>query len=64
MLAQPGEAVEMGTPIIRLDLATVRQAGLNPITPVVFATKTQVRNVETALGAVRASDVVATVTLA
>lgn len=54
----------MGTPIIRLDLATVRQAGLNPITPVVFATKTQVRNVETALGAVRASDVVATVTLA
>ncbi|MEW6898639.1 PTS sugar transporter subunit IIA [Trueperella pyogenes] len=63
ILAQPGEAVEMGTPIIRLDLATVRQAGLNPITPVVFATKTQVRKVETALGAVRASDVVATVTL-
>ncbi|WP_270975113.1 PTS glucose transporter subunit IIA [Trueperella sp.] len=64
ILVQQGEAVDMGTPIIRLDLAMVRQAGLNPITPVVFATKAQVSKVETTLGTVDAGDVVATVTLA
>lgn len=64
ILVQQGEAVDMATPIIRLDLATVRQAGLNPITPVVFATKAQVSKVETTLGTVDPGDVVATVTLA
>ncbi|QTG75253.1 PTS sugar transporter subunit IIA [Trueperella pecoris] len=64
ILAQKGDTVEAGTAVVRLDLDVVRQAGLNPITPVVFATKKQVGSVATTLGDVNAGDVAATVTLA
>lgn len=64
ILAQGGDEVKVGTPVVRLDLDVVRRAGLNPITPVVFSTKKQVGSVQTHLGALSAGDVAATVTLA
>ena len=64
VLAAKGDHVEAGTPIVRLDLRVVREAGLNPATPVVFTTKKQVAQVNVKPGEVQALEPVATVTLA
>lgn len=64
VLATADDAVEIGTPIVAVDLDVVRGAGLDPITPVVLSSKDQVGKVDLTLGDAAAGDTTATVTLA
>lgn len=45
-LAETGEHVEAGQPIVRVDLAAVRASGRNPITPVVCTKLKQIEKLE------------------
>lgn len=59
-LAATGDQVEAGQPVIRMDVAAVRAAGKDPVTPVVCTKKAQVAKMSLASDT---SGPVATVTL-
>lgn len=63
-LVAEGDSVKAGDPIIRVDAASVRAAGKNLITPVVFTKKTQVDSVDITEGRGVPSDVCCKVKLA
>lgn len=63
-LAQQGQTVTAGTPVIRLDAAAVKAAGLNPITPVIFTKRRQVESVQVNSGSTDGTDTVCVATLA
>lgn len=64
VLARPGSRVLAGLPVIRVDLASVRASGRNPITAVVFAEQAQVAEVKVTCGEVtKPTATVCTVTL-
>jgi len=63
-LARPGSRVLVGQPVVRMDLASVRASGRNPITPVVFTEQAQVAGVRINCGEVtKPTATVCTVTL-
>lgn len=64
-LAQSGSRVLAGQPVIRMDQASIRASGRNPITPVVFAEAAQVADVKITCGEViKSTAMVCMVTLA
>jgi len=64
-LAEAGSRVIAGQPIVRMDVAKVRESGRDPITPVVFTKAAQVDHVKVTTGEVSDSQAtVCTVTLA
>ncbi|MDO5048479.1 MAG: glucose PTS transporter subunit IIA [Actinomycetaceae bacterium] len=63
-LAEEGAKVKAGTPVVRLDVAAVKEAGYNPITPVVFTKRGQVESVDVTTGSTDGSQVVCVATLA
>ncbi|MDO5035086.1 MAG: glucose PTS transporter subunit IIA [Actinomycetaceae bacterium] len=63
-LASKGQVVKAGDPVIRVDAAAVRAAGLNLVTPVVFTKKKQVQSVDVTEGRANPSDVCCKVKLA
>lgn len=64
-LAKTGDKVRAGQPVIRMDVAKVRESGRNPITPVVFTNASQVAGVKVTTGQVAGPQTtVCTVTLA
>lgn len=50
-ILQESGSVTAGTPLVEVDLAAVREAGLNPITIVVFTKKGQIADVAVKAGA-------------
>ncbi|MFC5281064.1 PTS glucose transporter subunit IIA [Arcanobacterium canis] len=62
-LVESGAEVVAGTPIIRVDAQSVRDAGKSLVTPIVFTKKTQVDSVKVNVGPIDPSEVAATVTL-
>ena len=49
-LAQPGTRVLAGQPVIRMDLASIRASGHNPVTPVVFVEAAKVAEIKLTCG--------------
>lgn len=63
-LAAKGDQVSAGQPIVRMDVASVRTAGRNPITPVVFTKVGQVADLRVNTGQIGAGAQIAKITLA
>lgn len=64
-LAEAGEKVSAGQPVIRMDVTKVRESGRDPITPVVFTNASQVGQVKVTTGEVdNPKTTVCTVTMA
>lgn len=49
-LVEEGQTVEMGTPLIKMDLEKVKEKGKSIITPVIVTTMDKVSNMETMTG--------------
>ncbi|WP_051259196.1 PTS sugar transporter subunit IIA [Schaalia suimastitidis] len=63
-LVADGDAVEAGTPIVRVDFAAVRAAGKDCATPVVVSKRKQVKRASFTYGAAEAAQPIGDVTLA
>ncbi len=53
-LVEEGQNVEVGTPLINMDLGVVASEGKNIITPVIITTMDKIQNIDIATGLVRA----------
>lgn len=53
-LVEEGQDVEVGTPLIKMDLDTVVKEGKKTITPVIITTMDKVQNIDITTGSVRA----------
>lgn len=63
-LTETGAQVEAGQPLLRMDVASIRAAGRDPITPVVFTKTGQIASVDIAAGDAPAGQAVCTAALA
>lgn len=63
-LADTGDLITAGQPIMRVDAAALRARDINLITPVVMTNKKQVGNIKLSDGPAAVGDTAATVTLA
>lgn len=59
-LAADGDRVEAGQPVIRVDVAAIRASGRDPITPVVFSKRKQVKDTSVTTGSASAGAQVCT----
>ncbi|QWW19919.1 PTS glucose transporter subunit IIA [Schaalia sp. 19OD2882] len=59
-LASDGDQLEAGQPVIRVDVAAVRESGRDPITPVVFSKRKQIKDVSVTTGRAEAGAKVCT----
>lgn len=53
-LIEEGQEVEVGTPLINMDLSVVAAEGKNTITPVIITTMDKIQNIDITVGEVRA----------
>ncbi|WP_235001717.1 PTS sugar transporter subunit IIA [Arcanobacterium ihumii] len=64
ILAESGQTVNVGDPIVKVDIATVKAAGYNMITPVVLTKRGQTKDVQVKARTVQSQDTVCTFKLA
>lgn len=60
ILAETGQTVEAGDPIVKVDMSAVKAAGYNMITPVVLTKRGQTKDVQVKVGRVSDQETVCT----